>query len=67
MEAAGVAWAASLSSTPFVAFKVVTDIVDGSRPSHEEFLENLHQAATSLQDKLPRVLDFVLGKRLSEL
>jgi hypothetical protein len=32
-----------------------------------EFLDNLAAASKSLQEKIPRVLDFVLGKNLSEL
>ena len=67
MEAAAVAWAANLSNTPFFAVKVVTDIVDGDRPSHEEFLENLHAAAHSLQTHLPRILSYVHGKQLLSL
>jgi 5'-methylthioadenosine nucleosidase len=41
--------------------------VDGDRPTHEEFLENLHSAAAALQGMLPRVLEFVNGKALGEL
>eukprot|EP01036_Dinobryon_divergens_P032370 gene32371-41942_t len=52
---------------PFLALKIVTDIVDGDRPSHEEFLENLHHAAVSLQQTLPKVIDFLAGKSLSEI
>ena len=67
MEAAAIAWVADLSQTPFFALKIVTDIVDGERPTHEEFLENLGTAAVSLQQTLPKVLDFVSGKLLTEL
>ena len=37
------------------------------RPSHEEFLENLSTAATSLQNAVPKVLEFVKGRKTSEL
>eukprot|EP01035_Chromulina_nebulosa_P019788 gene19788-25728_t len=67
MEAAAIAWTADLSSTPFLALKVVTDIVDGDRPSHEEFLENLSAASRSLQNALPKLIDFVIGKKIEEL
>lgn len=50
-----------------MALQVVTDIVDGGRPTQEEFFENLAAASASLQDKIPKVLDFVVGKKLSEL
>jgi 5'-methylthioadenosine nucleosidase len=66
MEAAAIAWVAELSSTPFFSLKVVTDIVDGDRPTHEEFLENLSSAATVLQKKLPEVIDFVIENFLQK-
>ena len=67
MEAAAIAWAAELTGTPLVGIKVVTDIVDGEHPTQDEFLANLQTASTSLQAVLPKVLDFVLGKPLSDL
>lgn len=67
MEAASVAWTCGLSNTPFFCVKVITDVVDGDRPTHEEFLENLHAAANSLEKIVPLILDFVIGKKLSEL
>ena len=66
MEAAAIAWVAELSSTPFFSLKVVTDIVDGDRPTHEEFLENLSSAASVLQKKLPEVIDFVIENFLQK-
>jgi 5'-methylthioadenosine nucleosidase len=39
--------------------KVITDIVDGNFPSHEEFMQNLASAAQSLQSALPKVLTYV--------
>jgi len=67
MEVASIAWVADLSQTPLFAVKVVTDIVDGDRPSHEEFLENLSLASKSLQNELPKILSFVMNKKCSEL
>ncbi len=67
MEAAAIAWAAELSGTPFIALKVVTDIVDGDRPTQDEFFENLGAAARALQEAVPKLVHFVVGKRLSEL
>lgn len=67
MEAAAVAWAADLFGVPAFCVKAVTDIVDGDRPAHEEFLENLHRAALKLQETVPRVVEFVAGKKYSEL
>jgi 5'-methylthioadenosine nucleosidase len=67
MEGAAIAWTAALSRTPFFALKVVTDIVDSDRPTHVEFLENLHAAAKSLQESLPKIVEFVAGKKLADL
>jgi 5'-methylthioadenosine nucleosidase len=67
MEAAAIAWSAALTKTPFLAVKVVTDIVDGDQPAHEEFMENLATASRQLQHALPLVLEYVEGKTFSEL
>ena len=67
MEAAAIAWTANLYDTPFMAVKVVTDIVDGGRPTQEEFFENLATAAASLQITIPKLIDYVVGKKLNEL
>jgi 5'-methylthioadenosine nucleosidase len=45
----------------------VTDIVDGEKPTEEEFLENLHSASVKLQEVLPQAIDYVCGKDHSEL
>lgn len=68
MEGAAIAWVVcQLFRTPMFCIKSITDIVDGGRPTQEEFLENLSAAATSLQTTLPKVLGFVTGKTLEEL
>lgn len=67
MEAAAIAWAAEMWDTPYFGVKVVTDIVDGDKPSHEEFMENLGTAAQSLQSALPKVIDYVCEKKHDEL
>mmetsp|Transcript_19930 Transcript_19930/g.41953 ORF Transcript_19930/g.41953 Transcript_19930/m.41953 type:complete len:250 (+) Transcript_19930:205-954(+) len=67
MEAAAIAWVAEMYSMPHFGIKVVTDIVDGDKPSHEEFMENLGTAAKSLQDALPKVIDYVCNKKHDEL
>lgn len=67
MEAAAIAWSAELHSTPWMAVKVVTDIVDGEHPTQDEFLANLAAASRSLQDALPKVLEHVCGKFHDEL
>ena len=67
MEAASLAHAAELSGTPFLAIKVVTDIVDGPHATQDEFLANLSTASKALQKVLPEVLDYVTGKSVAEL
>ncbi|CAM9489627.1 unnamed protein product [Chrysoparadoxa australica] len=67
MEAAAVAWACELHGVPLFCIKVVTDIVDGDRPAQDEFLENLGKAAHSLQEAMPKTLDFVIGRDVNDL
>lgn len=47
--------------------QAITDIVDGGRPSQDEFLENLGAAAAALQTTLPKVLEYMSGRQLSDL
>lgn len=67
MEAAAIAWVCALCETPYLGVKVVTDIVDGDVPTHDEFLANLASAAKSLQDALPKVLEYVTDKKPEDL
>ena len=67
MEAAAIAWSCQLHGTPYVGLKVVTDIVDGDKPTQEEFMENLGTAAKSLQEALPKVIEHVCGSTQNEL
>lgn len=41
MEAAGIAHVATMFGVPLVAVKAITDIVDGDKPTPDEFMENL--------------------------
>lgn len=67
MEGAGIAWVADLAKVPYFCVKVVTDIIDGEHPTHEEFLRNLHQAAEELKLSVPKIIRFVAGRKLSDL
>ncbi|KIY95815.1 hypothetical protein MNEG_12148 [Monoraphidium neglectum] len=67
MEAASIAWTAQLFKKPVVCIKAITDIVDGDRATQDEFLENLNSAAAALQGVLPRVIEFIGGRAVSEL
>jgi len=67
MEAAAISWSCEMFETPHFGVKVVTDIVDGEKPTQEEFFENLSSAANKLQQSLPIIIDHVCGKQHDEL
>lgn len=67
MEGAAVAFTASLLQVPYILLKAVTDIVDGDRPTSQEFIENLTLAAEALLRVTVQILDFVAGKNLTDL
>lgn len=70
MEGAAIAWVVAMYADQvkkFGSIKVVTDIVDGTQPTHEEFLSNLQKASEQLQHALPKVLDYIALKELDEL
>ena len=57
----------NITTVPFFAIKVITDIVDGTRPTHEEFLENLHAASVSLHGALLKTIQYLEGKTIADL
>jgi nucleoside phosphorylase len=59
MEAAAIAWVASMLKVPFLALKSVTDIVDGEHPTQEEFLRNLDAASRRIREKTLEVLKYL--------
>ncbi|XP_031474642.1 5'-methylthioadenosine/S-adenosylhomocysteine nucleosidase-like [Nymphaea colorata] len=67
MEGAAVAYVADLFSVPCIFLKAVTDIVDGDKPTPEEFLQNLVAVTAALDRTVIKVVDFISGKCLSEL
>uniref|UniRef100_A0A7I4CYT9 Nucleoside phosphorylase domain-containing protein n=1 Tax=Physcomitrium patens TaxID=3218 RepID=A0A7I4CYT9_PHYPA len=67
MEGAGVAYAANLLAIPMISLKAITDIVDGTKPTVEEFLENMSTAASALSRTVPPVLKYVSGKNVADL
>ena len=67
MEAAGIAYVAKMFGVPLIAVKAITDIVDGDRPTQDEFLENLTAAAKALQAAVPKVIEFAAGKDVAAL
>lgn len=67
MEGAAVAYVADLLAVPALFVKAVTDIVDGDKPTPEEFLENLAAVTAALDLAVTDVVDFINGKCLFEL
>lgn len=61
------AYVASLLAIPLISLKAVTDIVDGSKPTVEEFLENMSLAASALSRTVPLVLKYVSRKSVADL
>jgi 5'-methylthioadenosine nucleosidase len=54
-------------STPAIFVKAVTDIVDGEKPTAEEFLQNLISVTMALDQAVTKVIDFIDGKCISDL
>lgn len=48
MEAAAIAWVASLHACPLLTMKSITDLVDSGAPTGDEFMRNLGQARAKL-------------------
>ncbi|XP_074335704.1 5'-methylthioadenosine/S-adenosylhomocysteine nucleosidase-like [Apium graveolens] len=67
MEGAAVAYVADLLKVPAVFIKAVTDVVDGDKPTTEEFLENLAAVAAALEQAVAQVIDYINGKCIAEL
>lgn len=66
-QGAAVAYVADLLKVPIIFVKAVTDIVDGEKPTAEEFLKNLAAVTAALEEKVTQVIDFINGKCLSDL
>lgn len=67
MEAAAVAWAASLLGVPVMAVKIISDLVDHPFPSAADFMARLPDLCARLASVTGEVLDAVMGRELSEL
>ena len=62
MEAAAISQVCKLAGVEYLGVKVVTDLIDGDRPAHEEFMENLGKAAESLQENVPKIIEYLANK-----
>ena len=52
---------ADMFKVPLLAVKAVTDIVDGDKPTGEEFLENLHKTVEALTVRISPCSCSVVG------
>eukprot|EP00252_Welwitschia_mirabilis_P008691 TRINITY_DN20768_c0_g1_i1.p1 TRINITY_DN20768_c0_g1~~TRINITY_DN20768_c0_g1_i1.p1 ORF type:complete len:247 (+),score=51.29 TRINITY_DN20768_c0_g1_i1:171-911(+) len=67
MEGAAVSYVAELFSIPAIFLKAVTDVVDGERPTAEEFLSNLNTVSQAMEEIVTKVIEYINGKTLSSL
>ena len=67
MEAAAIAWVASLFDMPMMAIKSITNLVDQDNVSEDEFVKNLAYSSQCLKEKLIEALNFIEGKSLAQL
>ena len=66
-QGAAIAYVADLLKVPAIFIKAVTDITDGDKPTAEEFLQNLAAVTAALDLAVTQIVDYINGKRLSEL
>ncbi|CAA0827693.1 5-methylthioadenosine/S-adenosylhomocysteine nucleosidase 1 [Striga hermonthica] len=67
MEGAAIAYLTDLLKVPTIFLKAVTDIIDGDKPTAEEFLLNLATVTVALGQAAARVVDFIDGKTLADM
>ncbi|EOX97777.1 5'-methylthioadenosine/S-adenosylhomocysteine nucleosidase 1 isoform 2 [Theobroma cacao] len=67
LKGAAVAYVADLLKVPVIFVKAITDIVDGEKPTAEEFLQNLAAVTAALDRAVTQVIDYISGKCLPEL
>jgi 5'-methylthioadenosine nucleosidase len=66
MEAAAIAWVCEQHKKPFLAIKAITDLVDGDKPTEEEFLQNLNKTSEILGKQTLRVVDWLIKNGIDE-
>lgn len=59
MEAAAVAWVASLHQIPMFCIKAITDLVDSAHPTHLQFNQNLSLAVSKLTKSTINVINYL--------
>ena len=66
-QGAAVAYVADMLKVPVIFIKAVTDIIDGEKPTAEEFMQNLIAVTAALEKGVTKVIDFINGKCLTDL
>ena len=67
MEAAAVAWVAMLHRQAFIAIKSVTNLLDNSLASEDQFSRHFSIATVSLTENVRRVLNYCIGRTIGDL
>ncbi len=67
MEAAAIAWVASLHQTPYFAIKSITNLVDESNLSEDEFIKNFDYSVSALNSTLIDIINYLQDKKVSDL
>jgi len=67
MEAAAIAWVAMLHQVPVVAIKSITNLVDESNQSEDEFIKNFDYSVSTLNKKLIETIGYLQGKTIADL
>lgn len=67
MEAAAVAYVCEMMSTPVMAVKAITDLVDHPTATAEQFTANLTMASQRLGESLLKIMDFCAPRSVRDL
>jgi nucleoside phosphorylase len=67
MEAAAVAYVCEMMSTPVMAVKAITDLVDHPMATAEQFNANLSMASRQLGENLLKIVDFCAPRSVRDL
>ena len=67
MEAAAVAYVCEMMSTPVMAVKAITDLVDHPMATAEQFTANLSMASRQLGENLLKIVDFCAPRSVRDL
>ena len=67
MEAAGIAEIAQMRNVPFIALKIVSDLIDTNECAQNQFTNNFNGIITRLADKVAEICRLFLGENLDQV